>query len=342
MSEENKPFDSRITSIHSFRQSRRIPIMAPNVHHESSTLLAAIKTSHNVEIQHCSQNDDQHLEKEPELISESTKSILCSTPKEVGRKIWKSILDGSQSSSMSELRIQQALSSIRILGDCNDNRDFLDQFGGSLLDLSLDLISTLKKKSPEHFNALVADFNDNLWYDMQDQRGLEFLGLSSCLLQETLKAKEYLGSFLTTERSVPQPPHVDYTWEILEKYSPNDLQLAFFPLTEEGMFLQVWPRNDDMSTMPTIPGQLIYIPHGKLLILPAHTIHGGGFRTTPNVNASNKYGNLRFHLYIARNQAKLPEHQTNKYTEPKDKRKELAYRYVDAPMMTDLLDCLFV
>ena len=169
---------------------------------------------------------------------------------------------------MSELRIQQALSSIRILGDCNDNRDFLDQFGGSLLDLSLDLISTLKKKSPEHFNALVADFNDNLWYDMQDQRGLEFLGLSSSLLQETLKAKEYLGSFLTTERSVPQPPHVDYTWETLEKYSPNDLQLAFFPLTEEGMFLQVWPRNDDMSTMQTIPGQLIYIPHGKLLILP--------------------------------------------------------------------------
>ena len=102
------------------------------------------------------------------------------------------------------------------------------------------------------------------------------------------------------------------------------------------------------STSSTIPGRVIFIPYGKLLVLPAHTIHGGGFRTTPITTTNQQQyqeeedGNLRFHLYIARNQAKLPQHQTNKYTEPNDKSKELSYRYVDSPLMNELLDCLFV
>lgn len=68
-----------------------------------------------------------------------------------------------------------------------------------------------------------------------------------------------------------------------------------------------------------VTGEIIFVPYGKLLILPAHTIHGGGYRTTPLDAGTN--GNLRFHLYVARNQASLPEHQTNKYTEPSDKSK---------------------
>ena len=68
------------------------------------------------------------------------------------------------------------------------------------------------------------------------------MGISSQSLSEQLAAKELLGSFLTTEKSVSQPPHVDYTWEILDRYSPEDLKVGFLPLTKEGMFLQVWPR----------------------------------------------------------------------------------------------------
>ena len=84
-----------------------------------------------------------------------------------------------------------------------------------------------------------------------------------------------------------------------------------------------------------IHGEIIYIPFGKLLTLPASTIHGGGFRT----NQDN--GNLRFHLYLAQGDSKLPDYQTNKYTEPYDKTKELCDRYVDSPHMKVLLDHLF-
>eukprot|EP00980_Cylindrotheca_fusiformis_P030732 scaffold25323_cov113-Cylindrotheca_fusiformis.AAC.1 len=125
---------------------------------------------------------------------------------------------------------------------------------------------------------------------MQSQRGLEHLGIPSHTLKEMLGAEEYLGSFLTTETSMPQPPHVDYTWQILDQYSRDDLKLGFFPLTSEGMFLQVWQRND---TMEEIPGEIIFVPYGKLLVLPADTIHGGGYRTAPLDSGVN--GNLRFH-----------------------------------------------
>ena len=185
---------------------------------------------------------------------------------------------------------------------------------------------------------------------MQQQRGLRhFDSLNSNNikdLEESLQANEYLGSFLTTKSSLPQPAHVDYPWEVLDAHAETQsLKIGFFPLTVEGMFLQIWPTADP-SQDPSIEieGQIIFIPYGKLLKIPASTIHGGGFRTTElrsGIHGGGR-GNLRFHLYIATNQASLPRHQTNKYTEPSDKTKELSRRYVDSKHMEILLENFFV
>ena len=190
--------------------------------------------------------------------------------------------------------------------------------------------------------STVADFNDNLQYHMQQERGLRhFPGLNSEHVDEleaAIQANEYLGSFLTTKSSLPQPPHADYPWEVLEEHAEDQsLRIGFFPLTNEGMFLQVWPTVDKTTEM--VEGEIIFIPHGKLLTVPASTIHGGGFRTSQTTTSS---GNLRFHLYIATQQATLPAHQTNKYTEPADRRKELSRRYVDSKHMNVLLEHFFV
>jgi len=117
------------------------------------------------------------------------------------------------------------------------------------------------------------------------------------------------------------------------------------------MFLQIWPTASPFQNRSIeIEGQIIFIPYGKILIVPASTIHGGGFRTTTVLGGESRSkrkplsagGNLRFHLYIATNQTSLPVHQTNKYTEPCDKTKELSRRYVDSKHMQVLLDTLFV
>ena len=119
----------------------------------------------------------------------------------------------------------------------------------------------------------------------------------------------------------------------------------------KGMFLQVWPTaSTNLSIDGNITeGEIIFIPYKKILIVPATTIHGGGFRTTTFVEEPGRCGNLRFHLYLAASAttgtgtgATLPAHQTNKYTEPHDKTKELSRRYVDSKYMQVLLQNLFV
>lgn len=164
--------------------------------------------------------------------------------KENVHQVWKSMLEGKQLSNddIDMRSIHQLLSSIRILDDPSHHQEWLSAFGGTLEDLPFDQVEAIHDKAPEQFTARVADFNENLLYAMQSERGLEHLGLSSARMKAQLQAHEYLGSFLSTEHTIAQPPHVDYTWEVLEDFSPDDLKLGFFPLTKDGMFLQVWPR----------------------------------------------------------------------------------------------------
>lgn len=274
------------------------------------------------------------------LRQEKSKTSPLLITKEVGRQAWQQILRQKQGRNYEPIDedggICKSLFSIRILEDATQNQNFLRAFQGSLYKLPHKLLQQASSLAPKEFHARVADFNDNLFYEMQPLKGLEHLGMG--YLQDLLGATECLGSFLATESTFPQPAHVDYEWHILESENGGDgLQIAFFPLTKEGMFLQVWPRKDEPS-ISQIDGQVIYIPYGRLLVLPAKTIHGGGFRTTQE----GLTGNLRFHLYLSRENTQLPIHQTNKYTEPKDRRKELSRRYINAPCMSELQQFLFV
>lgn len=200
----------------------------------------------------------------------------------------------------------------------------------------MDLLKDLKECAPDHFHARVMDFNENLLYQMQEQIGLEHFGMSSKDLQSIVDSNQFLLSFMSTETTNPQPAHVDFTWEFLEE-NGDQIEIGFFPLTSDGMFLQIWPRNDD--TEVTVHGEIVYIPYGKLLTVSPDTIHGGGFRTTVD---GFKHGNLRSHLYISKGNAHLGRFQTNKYTEPFDRSKELSERYIDSPVLQELVDTFFV
>jgi hypothetical protein len=235
---------------------------------------------------------------------------------------------------------------IRIL-DGQDNGDaFIKVFDGHLVDIQPQILEWMKNHTPD-FSARVADFNENLLFALQKCRGLKHLTASERdqqLLQEleqTLQTTavvgggnlgEYQGSYMTTDSTNPQPPHVDFRWEVLEE-SQDGLSLAFFPLTKDGCFLQVWPRNDNATRV--VEGTVVFIPYGKCLFLPSHTIHGGGFQS------NNQGGNLRFHLYLANQGTKLPAFQNNRYTEATDCGRELCERYVNAPHMQELLDLVF-
>jgi hypothetical protein len=298
---------------------------------------------------------------------------------QVGKKIWEYLIDPSEKHDNDKSKLQQFLDdnheedmgismdhmeikdlqeiyesltcSIRILDGQQDDA-FLQAFDGQLVDIQPQILEWIKDHTPD-FSARVADFNENLLFSLQRCRGLQHLTTASSerdeqLLQEleqTLQTAlggnclgEYQGSYMMTERTNPQPPHVDFRWEVL-KESQDGLSLAFFPLTKDGCFLQVWPRNDNATQ---VEGTVVFIPYGKCLFLPSHTIHGGGFQSSSSNNKNKQGGgNLRFHLYLANRGTKLPAFQNNRYTEATDCGRELCERYVNAPHMQELLDLVF-
>jgi hypothetical protein len=84
--------------------------------------------------------------------------------------------------------------------------------------------------------------------------------------------------------TVPQHPHRDFSASMYRDQFPNQLFIGFMPVTQDGMFLQVWNGAG--------PAKLVYIPYGYFLILPGDTVHAGWMCT------SVKTYNYRIHFYI--------------------------------------------
>lgn len=113
-------------------------------------------------------------------------------------------------------------------------------------------------------------------------------------------------SFLKTMETEVQPPHIDYQWEAIEpsyftktprSYRGNYKEwvpfVALFPLTFDGMTVEVWHARKSHTDPPAQnqTGAIVTIPFGSLLLLRADVIHAGGFQTSYT-------GNPRAHFYI--------------------------------------------
>jgi len=299
-------------------------------------------------------------------------------------------------------------------------RSLLDIFSANLIDVGTHILNALREMAPHQLAARVGDSNDNLSYEMQDSRNGDITSMllrgqrsmkmgchhddSATILsqyvlddiqsfEQSVQSKlrnthiSYRGSYMRTLHTAPQPAHVDYDYPILTEHGQR-LFLAFFPLTEEGTYLQLW--NDPASLLrrkqdaedeekkcvseedeytnhdsnlssrrieprsivgtSIVEGTIVYIPYGKMLIVPSDTIHGGGFKRGVS-------GNLRFHLYIAvgddednyknngirgeEMRIELLQHPMNKYTERNDRTRELCERFVDSNGMDGLLGHFF-
>ena len=137
---------------------------------------------------------------------------------------------------------------------------------------------------------------------MKLQNALKEIGY--CAEDQTLQL--YL-SFLKTIETDVQPPHIDYHFENIcpEQFRkrPRSFKnnykewvpfVALFPLTTDGMTVEVWcarrkhnvPECEEDQT-----GNLIHIPFGTILLLRADVVHAGGFATSES-------GNPRGHFYI--------------------------------------------
>ena len=136
------------------------------------------------------------------------------------------------------------------------------------------MLTALRDLAPPQLAARVGDMNENLSYEMQDSVDG---GIASMILRGGRKGRiydnndvmartamlspsilcdiqsfersvqsklqrthiSYRGSYMRTLHTAPQPAHVDYDYATLDSHGKR-LFLAFFPLTEEGAYLQLW------------------------------------------------------------------------------------------------------
>lgn len=141
-----------------------------------------------------------------------------------------------------------------------------------------ELTKLFKDVIPFMCNILLADEAHPLACDSGDE-----------YLFETEERYGYMESIT----SHVQYPHTDYPEKDIKMFEKglNRAFLAFFPLSEAGQHLQFWVK--DKRTGKVSSPLFIYLQLGQLLMVPASTIHAGGFRS-----GYCGFRNKRGHIYV--------------------------------------------
>jgi hypothetical protein len=156
------------------------------------------------------------------------------------------------------------------------------------------------------------DVNNSVWCLLREKVSIHKDLLMSKTEKTTRKRLQLRLSFMNTKgKTNTQRPHIDFSWQSLESMTEPMPYLGVSPLTEEGMFLQIWLQEGD--------GTIAFIPYGRLLIVLGSCIHGGGFKSCPD-------GNPREHLYMFLGE--VCSQTTNQYTNRSGER-DLWERYAD-------------
>eukprot|EP00977_Amphora_coffeiformis_P020597 scaffold8374_cov175-Amphora_coffeaeformis.AAC.36 len=142
----------------------------------------------------------------------------------------------------------------------------------------------------------------------------------------------YLSFMKTKLRTIVQDPHIDFKWESVDPWYVDESEaprrktkrgrkldykervpfIAFFPLTSDGMAVEVWQAREDHGKGRD--GVLVHIPFGTMMIARGDVVHAGGFSNSEN-------GNPRCHLYIYRSGGDVHDINTsNTYTKEYDRK----------------------
>jgi hypothetical protein len=133
---------------------------------------------------------------------------------------------------------------------------------------------------------------------------------------------------ITSKESQCQIPHMD----IIEHKLRAESFVGFIPLTKNGMYLEVWPMNDPQPSTKKHHGELIFIPLGVLLLLPATTVHGGGMKAPLPPMSVDCHLDMtndivrqhpRLHFYIFPTKQEADYKSANLYELPNDMRDKL-------------------
>ena len=98
------------------------------------------------------------------------------------------------------------------------------------------------------------------------------------------------SAFLRSPGFAPQVSHYDFGADDRRDLAGR-IHLGICPLTVSGCHLQVWRQRENEEDGPQ-QGEVLFVPKGRILLLPGETIHGGGFLSDHSTQ------DLRLHFYV--------------------------------------------
>ena len=121
-------------------------------------------------------------------------------------------------------------------------------------------------------------------------------------------SQKYSFLITDTQSNRMQLPHTDIA--PLEDESKIML-LGFMPLSEHGMFLEVW-RTHKAGEDP-VKGNLVHVPYGTMTLIDSSVVHAGGicFGDDPNLRVQFAFANHDFPLYQTQIKGSETEYKFN-------------------------------
>ena len=203
---------------------------------------------------------------------------------------------------------------------------WIKQLGGEIIDINVNFLSMVARAAPSKRSRTKWESIGNSrniknfihhrgqWYDYCSNEGYQ-IQYETAFKEQVLvglkfKGFEYKASYLISLKEDIQEPHLDYEWGPL-KANFGKLYVFFFPLSYEGMQLQIWDYWNLKGGQEGRFGKKVFIPYGIGVLLPGHIVHAGGFM-------SGVQGNVRAHMYIGFDNAILPVKEYTNYNEDTD------------------------
>ena len=122
---------------------------------------------------------------------------------------------------------------------------------------------------------------------------------------------------LESESGKRQDAHIDFDYNKMTPFmrESDDYYIAFIPVTEEGMHIQLWGRenfdevNGDPARVKETYGRVVHIPYGKCMLVKGNAIHAGGFREIHD----KTFKRIQIHISRDSRRSPLPVDDNNVY-----------------------------
>jgi hypothetical protein len=229
------------------------------------------------------------------------------------KKNWSLLLQGSNGKRGYLLDVKDVVPSTF----ANDVNIYLEEASRRVIKCRMDSVS-----SGQYYHTLKNGETD-LLFELVKEELEKWLRQETGAVADDMLDFQWEIAYMITKKYQPQIPHFDFKKQKLiderenlstdlDEYNKKLPWVAFLPVSETGMYLDVWQHEENIDKYISKNGFRMYIPYGKMLVMRGDTLHGGNIDYLfDDKNVGN--GCPRMHFYIYKVSKKNPRRSSGSW-----------------------------